>query len=434
MILIVYTTIYRKGGKKFELAAKTMEKEKQHNHPNIEVHREPVNSKSKLRAIFNEIHRTGKKISEFHFFGHSGMYGPMFGTTSWPEQFSPYEWRMLKIPFALKAKSYFHACRTARWFAPFFSRTFGITTYGYHLYTSFSYHPDSFRWKLTDQNVRHPLYIVSCPGKRSHGLLASILKYSGFAKNRRMIRFDPETVGSESTYNHVAELYDKVFSDITVRMDEWKWILSHVPQKTKLRVLDIGCGNGALLYQLSDLVCHGTGVDISSKLIDLAKRRCAEKQNLSFTKVDGPILPFAGDSFDLVVAMLSFRYLDWDPIMSEIARVLSSDGRLLIIDMVASPVKFREFPKYVIDKGSGMIRHFRRPEFRTVLKQLVSTPDWKTMLRYNPIRDEHEYRWYLGSRFPGRKVEILNLGWHSRVIAFDSGPMANARIERLTYP
>lgn len=29
---------------------------------------------------------------------HSGLFGPMFGTTHWPEQFSPHEWRASQIP------------------------------------------------------------------------------------------------------------------------------------------------------------------------------------------------------------------------------------------------------------------------------------------------------------------------------------------------
>ena len=56
------------------------------------------------------------------------------------------------------------------------------------------------------------------------------------------------------------------------------------------------------------------------------------------------------------------------------------------------------------------------------------------MLRYNPIRAEHELRWYLESRFPGRRVEVLDRGWHARVLAFDSGPFETGRVVELSYP
>lgn len=56
------------------------------------------------------------------------------------------------------------------------------------------------------------------------------------------------------------------------------------------------------------------------------------------------------------------------------------------------------------------------------------------MLQFNPIRATHEYVWYFESRFPGKKVEVLNLGWNNRVLAFDSGPLQPGRVAPQTYP
>ena len=56
------------------------------------------------------------------------------------------------------------------------------------------------------------------------------------------------------------------------------------------------------------------------------------------------------------------------------------------------------------------------------------------MLRYNPIRAEHEMRWYLESRFPGRRVETINVGWNARVLAFDSGPLEPGNVAAQSYP
>jgi hypothetical protein len=73
-------------------------------------------------------------------------------------------------------------------------------------------------------------------------------------------------------------------------------------------------------------------------------------------------------------------------------------------------------------------------KFNAALQKLVSHPDWKKMLEYNPIRSEHEMKWYLESRFPGQKMEILNMAWNSRIVAFDSGPVEKGIEVRLTYP
>jgi hypothetical protein len=43
-------------------------------------------------------------------------------------------------------------------------------------------------------------------------------------------------------------------------------------------------------------------------------------------------------------------------------------------------------------------------------------------------------KWYLESRFPGRRMEILNLGWNARIVAFDSGPVEQGVEVNLSYP
>jgi len=53
------------------------------------------------------------------------MYGIMFGSVAWPEQFSPHEWRQLTIR-SRRAPPVVPRLPTARWFAPFFARTFGV--------------------------------------------------------------------------------------------------------------------------------------------------------------------------------------------------------------------------------------------------------------------------------------------------------------------
>src|SRR5688572_4202607 len=120
VIVIIYTTTYRKGGAQFPVVAETLEREKSENGFSGEIITRAVESKRDVLQVFDEVKRSGKQIAEFHFVGHSGMYGPMFGTVDFPEQFSPFEWETMEIPFAENASAFFHCCRSARWFAPFF--------------------------------------------------------------------------------------------------------------------------------------------------------------------------------------------------------------------------------------------------------------------------------------------------------------------------
>ncbi len=442
MIWIGYTTLYREGGPKFERAALTLSTDKRAQNPGQVVRCDRVESKRDFVDAMARIRSDGVTLDELHFVGHSGMYGPMFRTTAMPEQFSPHEWRELAaataLPFAPDGRAYFHACRTARWFAPFFARTFGVPAHGYHWYTTISVRPDAFAWEGPNDEPNRPLYVIACPGKKSHGALGTVMKYGGLATAEAMKRFDPAPANADGSYDAVAGLYDDVFADIGVRDDEWRWLCrAFADSGTDMglpRVLDIGCGNGALLTKLRDRIATGTGVDKSHGMIERACARAAAHPHLSFTAIDGPHLPFADASFDVVVSLLSFRYLDWDPIMNEIRRVLAPGGRILIVDMVTVPLQIRELPRYARSKARQVLSQSRNRSFDVALRGMVRDPRWQKMLNHNPIRAEHEMRWYLQSRYPGREVEVLNLGWNTRILAFDSGPLQPGWVPPQSYP
>ena len=432
---IGYTTLYREGGPQLAQAARTLARE--HEAAGAVVRLARIESKRDFVDEMARLRARGERLDGLHFIGHSGMYGPMFRTTAMPEQFSPHEWRTLAeegaLPFAEGGQAWFHACRTARWFAPFFARTFGVPAHGYHWYTSFSTRRERFRWPGLLYSKDAPLHLIGVKGRKSHGVVGSAMKYAGFAVAEPFRRYEPEPVAGDASYDGVADLYDAVFEDIRVREDEWRWLEAHLPAGPAARVLDIGCGNGALLRQLAPRIARGEGVDGSEGMIRVARRHDAP-EHLAFTHVDGPTLPFPDASFDVVISLLSFRYLDWDPLMNEVRRVLAPGGRLLVIDMVTAPVAPREVPRLVADAARAVVQRQARPAYRQALARLVADPRWQTMLRYNPIRAQHEFVWYLESRFPGSHVELLNVGWHARVLAFDSGPLAPGTVAPQSYP
>lgn len=440
VIWIGYTTLYREGGPKFARAAETMRRAKEAEavtrHPRPEVRCEKIESKLDFVQAMQRIKASGQELVELHFIGHSGMYGPMFRTTEMPEQFSPYEWRTLELPFARDGEAFFHACRSARWFAPFFARTFNVPARGFHWYTTVSLEPARFKWEGLSTPPDAPLYVIGCKGRKSHGALGSLMKYAGRAPAEAMQRFLPEDPSGDPSYDAIAPLYAEVFEDIGVREVEWAWLTRRfdaVPGKP--RVLDIGCGNGALLRKLSGRIAAGTGIDFSPVMIELAANRArSEHSHLRFETVREPKLPFPDASFDVVTSLLSFRYLDWDPIMNEIRRVLAPGGRIMIVDMVTAPVRVQELPQLAISKVRTILGTMKHRKFHRALQKLVSDPRWQTMLQYNPIRAEHELKWYLESRFPGRKVERLDVGVRARVLAFDSGPLQPGTVPPQSYP
>jgi ubiquinone/menaquinone biosynthesis C-methylase UbiE len=440
VILVAHTTHYRGGSAEFAVAAATMARELAVVHPDAEVIVSGLHHKADFIAELAGLANSGRVLSQLHLISHAGMYGPMFGSTDWPEQFSPHEWRDMAIPFAADGRAYFHACRTARWFAPFFADVFGVQTFGNYNYTTVSARKDRFAWAGRHPTARPSLYMIAAPGKKSHGWGGTVRKYLGCAAEP-LVQSLPAAAQPERSYDRVADLYDRAYADIRVRDAEWQWVSDKAARVRAergrgLRVLEIGCGNGALLRALDESgdIDFGIGVDSSAGMLARARQRSRDRARLRFIKVNGPALDVPDDHVDVVISFLSFRYLDWDPVMAEIRRVLAPGGQLWVVDIVEHPVRLRELG--VLTRSA--IAHLRarrsRAQFAKDLAALTTHPDWLDMLRHNPIRAEHEYRWYFGSRFPGARLKTLTATMSRRVVAFDSGPLPKGHTTPLSYP
>lgn len=437
VVLVGYTTHYREGSAEFERAAATLAARLARELPEAEIRLLPMRWKRDFVSAVESLAEDARTLQELHFVGHSGMYGIMFGSTEFPEQLSPHEWRTLRAPFAEGGRAVFHACRTGRWFAPFVARTLGIEAAGYHGYTTVSLDPERFVWDAPWLVKDRPLHVIACDGRKSHGLVGALRKHAGRAAAHPLRRFEPEPADEAPSYDRVATTYDAAFADIRVRAPELRFVehaLAHLGPGP-LRVLDVGCGNGAMLGALAPRLALGVGVDASSGMIARASHRQRAHRHLSFEVIEGPELPFEDASFDAVVSFLSFRYLDWDPMVRSMARVLRPGGRLVIVDMVDKPIELREMPLFVRSTARHLATRVRHRRFVERLERLTRDPAWQRMLSYNPIRAEHEYRWYLESRFPGRRLEVLSASRTARVVAFDSGPKdAGWRLTPMSFP
>lgn len=99
-----------------------------------------------------------------------------------------------------------------------------------------------------------------------------------------------------------------------------------------VRVLDVGSGSGNLARHLLGLGAHVTAADLSTKLLDLTRRRFGDTGRLATVALNGTDLrPIPDGAFDLVTAYSVLHHVpDYGALVAEMARVTRPGGIVFI--------------------------------------------------------------------------------------------------------
>lgn len=115
-----------------------------------------------------------------------------------------------------------------------------------------------------------------------------------------------------------------------------RWRANH---QREFRVLDIGCGTAsfASLLRLSGWPVSVIGLDLSQQMCETASRKFRQDpqfhSRIKFCVADSEHLPFDDGSFDIVTCANSFHhYPHQQLVVRNMHRVLSNDGRLVVVD------------------------------------------------------------------------------------------------------
>ena len=120
---------------------------------------------------------------------------------------------------------------------------------------------------------------------------------------------------------------------------------SHGIAPTFDRFLDFGCGVGRMTRGFSRAFKSCTGLDVSEKMISLAKTYNADRANCNFIANDAPKLPFESRTFDFVFTVLVLQHLPTKKAIlgyvAELIRV-AKDGAVISFQLpIAVPIRRR---------------------------------------------------------------------------------------------
>jgi len=144
-------------------------------------------------------------------------------------------------------------------------------------------------------------------------------------------------------------------------------------------LLDVGCGTGAASRAASAVTRLVVGVDLSAEMISRAAELASGVENVRFLIADSEQLPFDDGAFTAVLCSNSFHhYPDPSRAVREMARVLASDGRLVIGDACADLPAARIADAVLRRIEPGHVRLYRSSELGSFLQRAGLS---KVMLR-----------------------------------------------------
>jgi len=107
-------------------------------------------------------------------------------------------------------------------------------------------------------------------------------------------------------------------------------------------VLDVACGAGAMALKLAPRVRRVTGIDLTEAMLVEAQAAAARQgaTNVSWRAGDVGELPFAPQTFSLVVSQAAFHHFDRPrQVLAEMARVCRTGGQVVVVDVAPDPGK-----------------------------------------------------------------------------------------------
>ncbi len=169
-----------------------------------------------------------------------------------------------------------------------------------------------------------------------------------------------------------------------------------------LRLLDLGCGNGYFAREMAERGATVTGVDISPRMIERARRLEDETPlGIEYRVRDAAALgdSFADGSFDVVTSCMALQDMpDIPGVLGEAARVLVSGGRL--VASIVHPCTDTPFREWERDEAGAkrwlcIDRYFERGplEYRWV----GWSADFTTTSMHATIEDW--FRWFREAGF-----------------------------------
>ena len=126
-------------------------------------------------------------------------------------------------------------------------------------------------------------------------------------------------------------------------------------------VLELGCGNGDLLFKLSHKIKLGKGIDNSKQLIAYANQRMEQQKvtNLDFKKIDVLNESYLESRVDYAVTSLLLHILPWDKSIETVQKLVEASNTTIICGFSRPKNKKQKFLLWLDQRFTGHYPNFK---------------------------------------------------------------------------
>ena len=179
----------------------------------------------------------------------------------------------------------------------------------------------------------------------------------------------------------IANRYDLITVVLSYGQDRrWKRRLIELAAPRRgLHALDLATGTGDIAFGLANRGATVIGLDVTARMIELARAKAGDRRDARFVVGDMLALPFPASSFDIVTIGYGLRNVpDLETAIAELFRVVKPGGRVLSLDFnrPANRVVRAVYLTYLTIVGSalGWVLHRDPDTYRYISASLRTYP------------------------------------------------------------
>ncbi|NHC33569.1 class I SAM-dependent methyltransferase [Scytonema millei] len=209
--------------------------------------------------------------------------------------------------------------------------------------------------------------------------------------------FDRIALLEQPMWNHNSHYHRFLLKQLTLHCDN---------------ILEIGCGTGKLSRLLAQRADRVTAIDLSPKMIEIAKQQSQDYANINFQVADILKWRFPVSQFDAIVSIATFHHLPLERLLPNLEIALKPGGKLIVLDLLENEGIQGIVNNAIAIPLNWLFQICRNRGFRPTRETVEA---WREHLRTDKYLTQSQVQYIYKNLLTGANVKI-HLFWRYSIV------------------